>query len=181
MLELGTEALEVGDGGLDKVGGLGEDIHFDAAVSAGEGEIGAAEQEKAAIHYDEFFVEGLVGAAPEEGLDAVLSQFIGEIGIGAAHGGRGRGAVFGEDDDLDTGGGFLAERGIKILNGGTAAVAEVVGGNPDAFLGGASGIEEGLAEGFGGQEADIGGDGALARLRAAESRPRSLAAWAWSA
>jgi len=164
LLELGAEALEVGNGGLNEVGGLGEDVHFDAAVGAGKGEVGAAEQKDSSVDDDEFFMEGFVGAAPEEGLDAVAGELGGEIGIGAAHGGRRGGAIFDEDDNLDAGSGFFAEGSVEIFDGSGAAVAEVVGGNPDGVSGRTGGFEEGFAEGFGGEEANFGGGGGFGEI-----------------
>lgn len=115
------------------------------------------------------------------GFDAVLGEGGGEVDVDATYGGRRGGAVFGKDHDVDTGGGFCAQGVVEFPHGAGAAVAEVVGGNPYGIGGGANSVQKGLTEGLGGEEADSAGAGALARWRAAESRPRSLAAWAGSA
>lgn len=77
-------------------------------VGAGKGEVELPSKRDSSVDDDEFFMEGFVGAAPEEGLDAVAGELGGEIGIGAAHGGR-RGGAIDEDDNLDAGSGFFAE------------------------------------------------------------------------
>jgi hypothetical protein len=117
-----------------------------------------------AIHDDEFLVEGSVGSAPEGSLDACLGESVGEVGVGSAHGGGGGGAVFGEDDDFDAGGGFFAQGCVEVLDGACAAVVEVVGRNPDGVGGGADGVEDGFAKGFGGEEADVGGIGGFGKM-----------------
>ena len=68
-------------------------------------------------------MEGLVGSAPEEGVDTIAGEFSGEVGIGAAHGGRGGVAVFGKDDDLDACGGFFADGGVEFLDGSSARLS----------------------------------------------------------
>ena len=158
----GEKSKEVIRCALDELVLPGSDVEFVAGGGAGQGEIGAAEDECISIHKDHFFVLGLV-AAEKEGPDSRDGQLGGGIAIGVPDGRGGGGTVFTQNANIQAGFPLFLQRIENGANGAPLAGADVVGGNPDGSPGGANRFQRGLGKGLGGEDFDCDGGRVLAK------------------
>lgn len=145
------------------------DVHFIPLPGAGHGEVGAAEEGDLSIHQNHLLVQDAV-TAHEQYADAGLLQFAGKIVGGFAHAGAGAGAVFADDDHVEPLLCLLGQGGVEILDRARGASGNIVGTDPNGGMRVLDGIEDGLTERAGGEQADKTGISFNMAQRAADSK-----------
>ena len=149
----GEKSKEVIRCALDELVLPGSDVEFVAGGGAGQGEIGAAEDECISIHKDHFFELGLV-AAEKEGPDSRDGQLGGGIAIGVPDGWGGGGTVFTQNANIHAGFPLFLQRIENGTDGATLAGADVIGGYPNEGFGLGDGLQSGCSKGLGGEDFD---------------------------